>query len=77
MKTKKIKMLRNTKASGKPCAKGKVVQVSESDAKTLIRMGRAVDVSGKDDKQPQEDAAVADAKAQEDTADTEQPEEQE
>ena len=67
----KIKLLKNTFASGKMLDKGKVYEVSSVDAKALIQMGKAELVLKKPTKtelKAQAEAAAAAAQADADAA---------
>jgi hypothetical protein len=64
----KIKLLKNTFASGKMLDKGKVYEVSSVDAKALIQMGKAelvfkkptkAELKAQDEAAPQADAEAA------------------
>jgi mannitol-1-phosphate/altronate dehydrogenase len=54
----KVKILRNTIASGKTVACGDVVDLSAADAKTLILMGKATDYLGEHDSDTDMDDVV-------------------
>ncbi len=71
----KIKMLRNTSASGQSLAEGKILsvpaEISEQDARFLVRMGKAAIVPPEEPKvpDPKEPAASKPEEKEEDKND--------
>jgi hypothetical protein len=59
----KVRILQDTIAEGRSLFQGTITELSDEEAKTLIKIGRAIKYVGKEaDKEPEEVAEVKEAK---------------